>query len=299
MTQKYIDRLELFLEQNLNQYIIPAEPIRSAIHYSLFPGGKRIRPILVYLTGELLEVELNVLDVIAGAIELTHCYSLVHDDLPAMDDDDFRRGKPSCHKAFDEATAILVGDGMQALAIEILLTRLPELLTPSQTIAITRALVKASGVGGMVSGQSLDLTVLSQPCVSDEQLREVHHLKTGRLISACIEMVIAAQNTPKEPAKALRTYASHIGLVFQMQDDYLDRYAPENTLGKGRASDKANNKNTFAALYLRKQLEEEILKHYQIAITSLALFDNKVEPLIRLTRQLQERTRLLTFPLGT
>ncbi len=292
MIDTYLQRHEQFLEQILDNALIPASEIRSAIHYSLFPGGKRIRPILVYLVGELIEIDLHVLDLIAAAIELTHCYSLIHDDLPAMDDDDLRRGKPSCHKAFGEATAILVGDGMQALAIEILLTGLPSLLQPSQVITITQELVKASGISGMVSGQSLDLSELTKPTISEQQLREIHHLKTGRLITACIEMVLAAHDPKFEQDKAaLRTYANHIGLVFQMQDDYLDQYAPVELLGKGRASDLANQKTTFATLLTKSRLEEEIVNHYQIAFDSLKLFD-KNAGLIKLTEQLQARSDL-------
>lgn len=291
--ERYIKRHEQFLEESLNKTLIPAERLRSAMHYSLFPGGKRIRPLLVYLAGELIDIDINVLDVIAAAIELTHCYSLIHDDLPAMDDDDLRRGKPSCHKAYDEATAILAGDGMQGLAVELLFSRLSALLSPSQIIAIAQTLLNASGVSGMVSGQSLDLSELAKSSINEEQLREIHLLKTGRLILACFEMVLAAQDTHCEQIEiALKTYARHIGLVFQMQDDYLDHYAPEDVLGKGRSSDQANKKNTFATLLTRHQLEEEIKLHYQIAISSLDLFEHKASVLIELTRQLHQRSNL-------
>jgi farnesyl diphosphate synthase len=289
----YTQRQEQFLEHILRESTIPAKQIRSAIDYALFPGGKRIRPILVYLAGELIDIDLDVLDVIAASLELTHCYSLVHDDLPAMDNDDLRRGKPSCHKAYDEATAILVGDGMQALAIEVLLTRLSSLLNASQVITITQILVQASGVSGMVSGQSLDLSELAKSSVTEDHLREIHLLKTGRLILACFEMVLAAQNSVIEPNEAaLKTYARHIGLVFQMQDDYLDHYAPANILGKGRSSDLANQKTTFATIYTQHQLEDEITKHYQIAIDSLQLFGTKALALIELTQKLHKRSQL-------
>lgn len=263
------------------------------MYYSLFPGGKRIRPVLVYLAGELLDIDLNVLDIIAASIELTHCYSLIHDDLPAMDNDDLRRGKPSCHKAFDEATAILTGDGMQGLAIEVLLTKLPFLLEPPQVVSITRQLVKASGVSGMVSGQSLDLSELAKSSVSEAQLRQIHLLKTGRLIISCFEMVLAAKTqVPDEFRNALITYAEHIGLVFQMQDDYLDFYGSDDILGKGRSSDMANQKTTFATLLTKSQLEAEIKTHYQMALGSLNLFKDKAIHLVELTKTLQQRTRL-------
>lgn len=292
MISNYIKRHEEFLRQIINDASVPATTIRSAINYSLFTGGKRIRPVLVYLTGNLLDLDLKVLDVIAAAIELTHCYSLIHDDLPAMDNDDLRRGKPSCHKAFDEATAILAGDGMQALAIEVLLTHLSPLIHPQQVIAITLELVKASGISGMVSGQSLDLSELAKSSTGEEQLREIHYLKTGRLILACIEMVLNAHSVPETYQLALRTYASHLGLVFQMQDDYLDRYAPMELLGKGRSSDLANQKTTFATLYSKDKLEEEISKHYQIALDALRVFEQKALALIELTMKLQERSKL-------
>lgn len=293
MIEHYLKRHEQFLELILNNTIIPAPRIREALHYSLFPGGKRIRPILVYLVGNLIEVDLDVLDVISAAIELTHCYSLIHDDLPAMDDDDLRRGKPSCHIAYDEATAILVGDGMQALAIEVLITRLSGLLSADKIVAVIAQLVAASGVSGMVSGQSLDLSEMLKTTISEKQLREIHHLKTGCLILSCIEMVLAAKNSIDETKKiALRVYARHLGLVFQMQDDYLDYYASSEYLGKGRSSDKANNKNTFASLLNQQQLEDEIALHYHIAQESLALFDNKAQILLDLTKELQQRSRL-------
>ncbi|HHF7368556.1 TPA: polyprenyl synthetase family protein [Legionella bozemanae] len=292
MISNYIKRHEEFLRQIINDSSVPATTICSAINYSLFPGGKRIRPILVYLTGNILDLDLKILDVIAAAIELTHCYSLIHDDLPAMDNDDLRRGKPSCHKAFDEATAILVGDGMQALAIEVLLTHLSPLLPPQQVIAITLELVKASGISGMVSGQSLDLSELAKSSTGEEQLREIHYLKTGRLILACIEMVLNAHSAPEAYKAALRTYASHLGLVFQMQDDYLDRYAPAEFLGKGRSSDLANEKITFATLFSQKKLEEEISTHYQTALDALNIFDQKALALIDLTKKLHERSKL-------
>ncbi|MFI4962367.1 MAG: polyprenyl synthetase family protein [Legionellales bacterium] len=287
----YLQGHEQFLEHILNKTNIPAEPLRAAIHYSLIPGGKRIRPVLVYLMGDLLEVPVEVLDVIAAAIELTHGYSLIHDDLPAMDNDDLRRGKPSCHKAFDEATAILAGDGLQALAIEVLMTRLTPLIGASLVIHCTLALVKASGVSGMVSGQSLDLSELAKPSISEKQLTEIHHLKTGKLILACAEMVIATQpSAPQPECEALRTYAKHLGLVFQIQDDYLDCYASTQLMGKGRSSDSANNKTTFATLLSKNQLESYITEQYQLALEALRIFGDKSSALIQVTNTLRARS---------
>ncbi|ETO93704.1 polyprenyl synthetase family protein [Legionella oakridgensis] len=284
---EYLIRHEAILKNILNRLDIPAPRIQEAILYALFPGGKRLRPMLVYLCGKLVNVPLDSLDIIAVAIELTHCYSLVHDDLPSMDNDDFRRGKPSCHRAFDEATAILVGDGMQALAIEILLNFLPKMLSLRQVIAVTQELVKASGPAGMVSGQSLDLSELAKPHIDEAQLCEIHQLKTGKLISACINMVLAAGTPSPEMAEALRRFATHLGLVFQMQDDYLDRYG-NGKLGKGRASDAANQKITFATLYDKKELLSIIQNLYLQAHQELSLFSPDDHDLLCLLRSLQK-----------
>jgi farnesyl diphosphate synthase len=265
----YLLHHEKVLNDLLDNAVIPAPRIKEAIAHSLFPGGKRLRPILVYLCGEIMDINQQALDIIAASVELTHCYSLVHDDLPAMDNDDFRRGKPSCHRAFDEATAILVGDGMQALAIDILLGHLPRSLSMKQVVDVTHELVKASGPAGMVSGQSLDLSELANPTISEAQLREIHQLKTGKLISACINMVLAAGSPPAIAADALRQFANHLGLVFQMQDDYLDKYGSSELLGKGRSSDAANEKTTFATLYSQHDLSQLIAQHFQKAQEAL------------------------------
>lgn len=291
---QYLAHHESILHEALKNTGVPAKRIQDAMNYALFPAGKRLRPILVYLCGEMLGIGRDCLGIIAAAIELTHCYSLVHDDLPAMDNDDFRRGRLSCHRAFDEATAILVGDGMQALAIELLLTELPKFLTAEQVIVITRELVNASGPAGMVSGQSLDLSELSRPDIQEQELRTIHTLKTGKLIAACINTVIAASTVSDTKAQALRDYAKHFGLVFQMQDDFLDKYGAIELLGKGRASDSANKKITFANLYDQATLSELISHHFQLAKDSLKPFDDKACDLLAFTDYLQQRSHLPT-----
>lgn len=287
--ENYLVRHERILHDLLDSADIPAPRIKEAMMYSLFPGGKRLRPLLVYLCGELINVEIQCLDIIAAAIELTHCYSLIHDDLPAMDNDDLRRGKPSCHRAFDEATAILVGDGMQAFAIDILLSHLPKLLSSQQVLKITHELIKASGINGMVSGQSLDLSELANPEISEQQLREIHLLKTGQLMMACINMILAAGTPSSSTQTALREFAQHLGLVFQMQDDYLDRYGKTDLLGKGRASDTANQKTTFASLYNKEELFALINQHFNHAEHALETFKNSNTNLRILMKNLQYR----------
>lgn len=285
----YIQRHENVLHDILRTADIPAMRIKDAMTYSLFPGGKRLRPLLVYLCGELIGANQSSLDMIAAGIELMHCYSLIHDDLPAMDNDDLRRGKPSCHRAFDEATAILVGDGMQALAIDILLSNLPQSLPLPQVVKITQALVQACGTAGMVSGQSLDLSELANPHISEHQLREIHTLKTGMLIMACINMVILAGNPPESSSLALRHFAKHLGLVFQMQDDYLDTYGAPDILGKGRASDTANQKITYANLYEKEALFTLISEHFEEAIRALTPFEKRADTLLFLVENVRHR----------
>ncbi len=292
---KLIEQHDALLRELIQTSNIPAERIKEAILYSLFPGGKRLRPQLVYLCGELLRIKPSTLDIIAVAIELTHGYSLIHDDLPAMDNDDFRRGKPSCHRAFDEATAILVGDGMQALAIDILLTALPKTLSPTHVLNVTHALVKASGPQGMISGQSLDLSELSTHAVDDTMLTKIHHLKTGQLMLACINMTLKSTNPTTEDTSALQRFAHHFGLAFQMQDDYLDHYDKVNQLGKSRASDLENKKTTFATLYTQEQLLNIINQHYINAHKALSHFNERASKLNDLLNSLQSRTPFLLF----
>lgn len=293
--EQLIKRHEAFLQLTIDKTPITADILHIATQYMLFPGGKRIRPTLVYLTAQLLDINMSIADVIAAAIELTHCYSLIHDDLPAMDNDDLRRGKASCHKAFDEATAILVGDGLQAMAIDLLLEQLPTLIDAPSVISVTRVLLEASGFNGMVSGQSLDLSELCKPHLSEACLSQIHHLKTGKLILACIDMLLAIPPQQEDSIKtALKTYAQHLGLVFQIQDDYLDCYAAQSILGKNQSSDLANQKTTYATLFTQNRLEEQINKHYESATAALRPFGEKAQTLIALTEQLKNRSTLTT-----
>ena len=293
MKNKTIHELTIHHEHVLRELLdnmdIPAPRFREAISYALLSGGKRLRPVLVYLCGNILELDQRSLDLIAAAIEFTHCYSLIHDDLPAMDDDNFRRGKPSCHRAFDEATAILAGDALQILAIDILASHLPVTLDMQQVIEVIRVLARASGPAGMISGQSLDLSELANSTISETKLREIHMLKTGALISSCINMVIAAKNPTPSVSEALRQFAHHLGIVFQMQDDYLDKYN-NRALGKGRASDEANLKTTFASLFKQDELSRLIDKHFEQAQDALNEFGPQADGLRDFMHQLQSRT---------
>lgn len=222
------------------------EKLFDAMNYSVLDAGKRLRPALVYAVGEALDVPLEMLDAPAAALELIHCYSLVHDDLPAMDDDDLRRGKPTTHIAFDEATAILVGDALQALAFEVL-AQAPH-LTHMQRLEMIRVLARAAGANGMVAGQARDMTVNNSP-LTELQLRELHQQKTGALIEAAVAIGgIASSQADETILHSLEVYAAHLGLAFQIQDDILDVTQSSDTLGKPQGSDNRNNKTTFVLL---------------------------------------------------
>lgn len=287
---RYLGSFEDLLYNQILTTDMPATRIKEAMLYALFPGGKRLRPLLVYLCGEVIEAPQENLDVIAMAVELIHGYSLIHDDLPAMDNDDLRRGKPSCHKAFDEATAILTGDGLHALAIQILVDKLPRYVSFNQALNVIEALLLASGPQGMISGQCLDFIELAKATVSEDMLQTIHLLKTGKLISSCFTMVLAANYADEITAKILRDYATRLGLVFQMQDDYLDRYAAPDLLGKTHASDSANQKFTYAHLYSQNELHQLIHTYFNDAKELLLLLGEKAQNLIALTDYLYKRS---------
>lgn len=220
--------------------------LRAAMRYSLFNGGKRVRPILAYAAALAIDskIDLAQVDPIACALECLHSYSLVHDDLPAMDDDDLRRGKPTCHIAFNEATAILAGDGLQTLAFELLLRTG---LSADTKVQLIGQLASASGAEGMVLGQAIDLAAVDQQ-LNLAQLENMHRHKTGALIRASVAMGALAAGADSAQLAALDSYAAAIGLAFQVQDDILDVTADTATLGKQQGADIARNKPTYVSL---------------------------------------------------
>lgn len=246
--QKYSQRTDEQLKQLIHQ--LPPSParLRQAMEYSLLMGGKRIRPFLVYATGEMLNISLSDLDTCALALECIHAYSLVHDDLPAMDDDGLRRGHPTCHIAYDEATAILVGDALQTLAFDILANHPLSADNENRRIDLIRVLSRAAGFQGMCGGQAMDLDATNQS-IGLEQLEQLHQKKTGALIQAAIEMAgILAADIIDAHRHHLASYARGIGLAFQVQDDILDIVGDTQTLGKPAGSDQSLNKSTYPEL---------------------------------------------------
>ena len=267
--------------------------ISKAIHYSVLNGGKRIRPQLVLLMAEALKVDVNpkTIDLMAASGELIHCYSLIHDDLPSMDNDDYRRGKLSCHKKFDEATAILAGDAIQPLALEVLTTINDKKLKPEQKLKIINLFAKACGPRGMVEGQSRDLDAENRKIKIDE-LDEIHHLKTGKLIEACVESIcILKENLPKKHLKAFLNFAKKFGLAFQIKDDILDVIGDEKILGKPLNSDTKHNKATYPSIIGIEASQEraERLCTEALKILSLLPYDNK--NLIKLSQFIISRNK--------
>lgn len=262
-------RVEAALQQRLQTYVKVDSLLYNAMAYSLLLGGKRIRPYLVYTVGELLGATLSDLDAPACAIEAIHSYSLIHDDLPAMDDDALRRGKPTCHIAFDEATAILAGDALQAFAFECLASHTYLNVAVDRQLALVNSLAKAAGAAGMCGGQAIDLAQTNQ-LVSIEKLAIMHSLKTGALIQCAVSLAYYCSpvNDPKVLGD-LVTFASTLGLAFQVQDDILDIESDTQTLGKPQGSDLKANKATYPALLGMAGAKQKAEQLYQEALAAL------------------------------
>lgn len=281
------ERLKAYYDKLLPSLDTPPHKLNAAMRYTLENGGKRLRPMLVYMTADMLGGSLDDADAPAASVELIHTYSLIHDDLPAMDDDDLRRGKPSCHKAFDEATAILTGDALQALAFEILATPSSNLPATIQ-LAMVQMLAQASGMLGMCKGQALDIEATKQT-ISLAQLEQMHHHKTGALIKASVLLgALASNKASASDLELLDKFADRVGLAFQVKDDVLDVIGDTASLGKPQGSDQALGKATYTELLglekassYAKQLCEEgkdflsSLQHNSTALCCVADYINQ------------------------
>src|SRR5579862_1565546 len=267
----YRTRIERVLQEWLALPNSGTARLREAMQYSSLAGGKRLRPILVYLTGESLGASLEQLDAPAAAVELIHVYSLVHDDLPAMDDDDLRRGRPTCHRAYDEATAILVGDALQALAFAVLADDSSGRQEPSTRLAMMRVLAQAAGTSGMAGGQAVDLAAVGQNLTVAE-IENMHRRKTGALIEGSVLLgALAAGVTAGPRLEALRRFGAEIGLAFQIQDDILDVEGDPSLLGKSTGADAAHNKPTYASTAGLGAARERARQLRDEAITALGV----------------------------
>lgn len=277
-------RVDAFLEHVLEQHEPTAPRLEDAMRHALLVGGKRLRPLLVYLAGRALGASDDRLDAPAAAIELIHAYSLVHDDLPAMDDDDLRRGQPTVHRAFDEATAILAGDALQTLAFEVLARashpRLPAMIV---------TLATAAGRNGMVGGQALDLAAVGgHPDV--EALATMHAHKTGALIRAAVRLGgLSAVDEEDSRVAALDRYAEALGLAFQIHDDVLDVTGDTSTLGKASGADAARDKPTYPVLLGLDGARRRALELTDEALAALVPLGEAGSPLAQLARYMIER----------
>ncbi len=256
--QSYQKRINRFLDTSLHQSSSGESLLKQAMGYSLLSGGKRIRPLLVYATAESLDINFDNADYIAASIEMIHAYSLIHDDLPAMDDDDLRRGQPTNHIKFDEATAILAGDALQTLAFETL-SNTP--VMARQVVKMLQLLAHYSGIRGMAGGQSLDL-ISENRQLTVEQLKSIHAAKTGALLSACVMLTTELITDLQPETKAYyQAYADHLGVAFQIVDDILDVTQDTSTLGKPANSDTKNNKATYPSLLGLESAREAANEH--------------------------------------
>lgn len=273
------------LQQSLQSLSIPNR-LKDSMLYSIEAGGKRLRPILMLASFEAFKNEIEKVISTACALEMIHTYSLIHDDLPAMDDDDLRRGKLTNHKMFDEATAILAGDGLLTYSFEIIAN--DPLLTEQEKVEIIKLLAKASGPSGMVAGQILDMES-EEKFISLEQLEQVHRLKTGELISFAIHAGAYLGGATKEQLQHLQTYSSYLGLIFQVQDDILDVTGDQDKLGKPLGSDEGNQKSTYPKLLGIEGAQQKKEEYVQEAVNALRKANADESYLFTLTEYLSNR----------
>ncbi len=288
--KSFQERVDQLLSDKLEQLPVSDEKLLAAMRYGLLIGGKRMRPYLAYITGQSLGADLNDIDAVACAIECIHAYSLLHDDLPAMDDDDLRRGQPTCHKAFDEATAILAGDALQTLAFDFLANHTFSSHAVTKQLELFKQLVHASGYLGMCGGQALDLSATNKS-ISLSELEQLHSLKTGALLQASVLMAAeCAQNIKKEEKEKLAQYAQLVGLAYQVRDDVIDITSTEEELGKPAGSDLAANKSTYPALLGLAGAQEKAEQLYQQSLQALRALPYNTQNLAEFATFIVHRT---------
>ena len=280
------DRFDLVLENCLPSGELDPVRLHQAMRYSALAGGKRIRPLLVYASTHAMGISLTSLDALACAIELIHAYSLIHDDLPAMDDDDWRRGRATCHLAFDEATAILAGDALQALAFH----QLAEIQCKdrSVTIELMKMLATACGSKGMAGGQMLDLGANGKD-ISVRELEHIHVLKTGALISLSVTGPAVFAEAPRQHVTALETFGYCVGLGFQIRDDILDVTGESSKTGKATQADAARNQPTFPSLIGLEASQVRAENLLVKALESLNVLPGDTSPLAELAHHMIQR----------
>jgi len=284
-------QVEAALDRWLPAEASSPETLHRAMRYSALAGGKFVRPLLVYSTGQALGVAREALDGPACAIELIHAYSLVHDDLPAMDDDDLRRGKPTCHRAFDEATAILTGDALQSLAFHILATDRSVSVSAERRVHMIETLAHASGSLGMAGGQAIDLEADGKGSdFTIESLQYMHSQKTGALIRASVRLgALCSPDCDEVLLERLDRYAADIGLAFQIRDDILDIEASTDTLGKSQGADIARNKPTYPALMGLDGAKQKAQQLHEAALENLTMLGAEADSLRWISEYIVQR----------
>lgn len=295
MKAPFAERLGAYrqrLQDGFERWLPPAGCYPPRLHEAMryaAEGGKRLRPLLVYAAGEVLGLPPRRLDAPACAVEMLHVYSLVHDDLPAMDDDDLRRGRPTTHKAYDEATAILVGDALQAQAFHVLAADHGSGLGSEQRLRMVECLAEAAGSRGMVGGQAVDLESEGRQLTLAE-LEALHIHKTGAMIRACLRLAcLAAPELAPARREALDRYGKCIGLAFQIQDDVLDIEASSAALGKTAGKDEARLKSTYPAVMGLPAAKARAAELFAAARAVLEIFNEDAEPLLWLAGHIEGR----------
>jgi farnesyl diphosphate synthase len=278
--QECLDRIDSVLAQYLPDTKATPTHLHEAMRYAVLNGGKRLRPLLVYATGYALRIPREKLDAPAVAVEFLHAYSLIHDDLPAMDNDDLRRGKPTCHIAFDEATAILAGDALHALAFETLANA--SHIDASRRLQMIGCLAKSAGSFGMVGGQAIDLSSSSNS-MNHDQLAHMHRCKTGAVIRASIQLAALMQPVAAETFNQLTLFAETLGLAFQVQDDLLDVEGDASLMGKNTGVDAALDKATYPAILGMTGAKQWLHQLHEEALSILAYIDGDTKYLKHLT----------------
>ena len=288
-SEKYTLEVNTYLKDYLPKKEASPQVLHEAMHYAVMNGGKRIRPLLTYASAEALDIDPLLLTPAAAAIELLHCFSLVHDDLPAMDDDDLRRGKLSLHKAFNEGIAILAADAMQSLAFHVLANDSSLNQKDGIRASLSSLIAEASGTSGMTGGQALDIEAEGKT-IDLKDLEHIYHLKTGKLLRACIMAPVFYSNINQDQISVLETFITDIGLAFQIQDDIIEAEGNTEQIGKPSRSDEDKDKATFPKIIGLDASKRRVLDLFNQSNDAISVFGEKSEGLRYLAKIITERT---------
>ena len=288
-SEKYTLEVNAYLQAYLPKKEASPQVLHEAMHYAVMNGGKRIRPLLTYASAEALNINPLLLTPAAAAIELLHCFSLVHDDLPAMDDDDLRRGNLSLHKAFNEGIAILAADAMQSLAFHVLANDSSLNQKNDIRTSLSNLIAEASGTSGMTGGQALDIEAEGK-IIDLKDLEHIYHLKTGKLLRACIMAPVFYSNISQDQISALESFIKDIGLAFQIQDDIIEVEGDTEYIGKPSESDEDKDKATFPKIIGLDASKRRVLHLFDQSNDAISIFGEKNEGLKYLAKIITERT---------